>query len=65
MSRAAASAGSGRMHMSTMRGGARQQRFGIGRERADIGLLVGELRLLALDHGEPAFERQALRRCRA
>ena len=37
----------------------RQQRLGVGRERTDIGLLVGKLRLLALDHRQPLFERQA------
>jgi hypothetical protein len=37
----------------------RQQRFSVGRERADICMLVGELRLLALDHRQPLFERQA------
>ena len=42
------------------RGRAGQQRLRIGRERADIGLLVGELRLLALDDRQPTFERQAL-----
>ena len=37
-----------------------QHRLRVGRKRTDIGLLVGEPRLLTLDHPDPTFERKAL-----
>ena len=38
----------------------RQHSLRVCRERADIGLLFGELRLLAFDHLDPAFKRERL-----